>query len=71
MLTLPDCIVTTLAVFAPLFSTPVFRHVEILVAGAILTPGRHTVTNALRMMGLAQTRRFQNFHRVLKRSDAS
>jgi hypothetical protein len=68
MLTLPDCIVAILASFAPLFSTPVFRHVQILVTGAILTPGRHTVTNALRVMGLSQTHRFQNFHRVLNRA---
>jgi hypothetical protein len=68
MLTLPDSIIAILATFAPLFSTPVFRHVQILVAGAILTPGRHTVANALRMMGLAHTRRFQNFHRVLSRA---
>lgn len=68
MLTLPDSIIAIIATFAPLFSTPVFRHVQILVAGAILTPGRHTVANALRMMGLAHTRRFQNFHRVLNRA---
>jgi len=70
MLTLPDSIVAILAQFAPLFTTPVFRHVQILIAGALLTPGRRTVTNALRLMGLAHSPRwkFQNFHRVLNRA---
>lgn len=39
-----------------------------LVAGALLTPGRHTVTNALRLMGLGNCTRFQCYHRVLNRA---
>ena len=31
MLTLPETIIAILAPFAPLFSVPVFRHVQILV----------------------------------------
>jgi hypothetical protein len=42
-----------------LFSVPVFRHVQVLVAGALLTRGRHTVTNALRLMGLGGETAFQ------------
>lgn len=68
MLTLPETIIAVLTNFAPLFSVPVFRHVQILVAGTLLTPGRHTVANALRLMGLAHIPRFQNFHRVLNRA---
>ena len=53
MLPLPTQIIAVLMPFAPLFSQPVFRHVQVLLVGAILTPGRRTVANALPVMGLA------------------
>ena len=68
MLPLPNEILAVLLAFAPLFSQPVFRHVQVLLVGAILTPGQHTVANALRVMGLQDTQRFQNYHRVLNRA---
>jgi hypothetical protein len=40
----------------------------VLVLGAILAPGKRTVTSALRIMGLSQEKQFQNFHRVLSRA---
>ena len=67
MPTLPDDIITILAAFAPLFSAPVFAHVQVLVTGTLLTPGRRTVAAALRAMGLAGDRHFGNYHRVLSR----
>ena len=54
--------------FAPLFSKPVFLRVKILLAGAILSPRTRTVSNALRVMGLAGEKHFQNYHRVLARA---
>jgi hypothetical protein len=36
--------------------------------GAILAPGKRTVTSALRIMGLSQDRHFANYHRVLNRA---
>jgi hypothetical protein len=36
--------------------------------GAILSPGKRTVTQALRVCGLSQERHFQNYHRVLNRA---
>jgi DDE superfamily endonuclease len=64
--TLPPKMVQALAPFAPLFSRRVFRHVQVLVAGAILAPGkRRTVASALRAMGLDQEKRFHRYHRVL------
>jgi hypothetical protein len=36
--------------------------------GALLAPGKRTVTSALRAMGLAHERGFQTFHRVLNRA---
>lgn len=67
MPTLPDNIIAVLAAFAPLFSAPAFAHAQVLLAGAILTPGKRTVTAALRVMGLATEVHFQNYHRVLSR----
>jgi len=63
--------IQVLSVFAPLFSRRVFQHVQVLLVGAILTPGRRTVTNALRMMGLQHERHFQTYHRVLNRAQWS
>ena len=57
--------------FAPLFSKPVFKRVEILLTGAILSLVSRTFTNALRMMGLSQQKHFENYHRVLNRDQWS
>jgi DDE superfamily endonuclease len=54
--------------FAPLFSDRVWRHAQVLLIGAILAPGKRTVTSCLRIMGLSQERRFVNYHRVLSRA---
>lgn len=65
---LPDAIILVLAPFAPLFSHRVWLHAQLLLLGAILTPGARTVTAALRATGLATERRFTNYHRVLNRA---
>lgn len=51
--------------FASCFTAAVWRHVLVLVAGTLLTPGRRTVTAALRVMGLDQVPGFAVYHRVL------
>jgi DDE superfamily endonuclease len=71
MLTLPAEIITLLMPFVPLFSPSVWKHAQVLLTGALLTPGQRTVTAALRAMGLAHTRQFQNYHRVLNRASWS
>jgi hypothetical protein len=48
MLRLPMDIIVLLAPLAPVFSRRVWRHVPMLVAGAILAPGRRLVSSALR-----------------------
>ena len=68
MPTMPGCILQILSPFAMLFSTPVWARVCVLVTGTILTPGRRTVANALRAMGLDQVTGFGNYHRVLNRA---
>src|SRR3984893_4162791 len=54
--------------FAPLFWKRTWERAQILFLGAILAPGKRTVTSALRVMGLSQERHFQNYHRVLNRT---
>ena len=45
-----------------------WRHAELLLIGAILAPGKRTVTSLLRIAGLGRERRFTNYHRVLNRA---
>lgn len=68
MLTLPAEYVTLIQAFAPIFSKRIWQHLQILVLGAILAPGKRTVTAVLRIMGLSQEKHFQNYHRVLNRA---
>jgi hypothetical protein len=68
MLTLPSEYVTLIQAFAPIFSKRIWQHLQVLVIGAILAPGKRTVTAALRIMGLSQDQHFQNYHRVLNRA---
>ena len=49
-------------------SERVWEWAKILLVGAILAPGKRTMTSALRVMGLSQERQFQNYHRVLNRA---
>ena len=68
MLTLPPAMLQALAPFVPLFSRRMWPRVLVLVAGTLLAPGKRTVTTALRVMGLAQSPRFERYHRVLNRA---
>src|SRR6266508_5576931 len=68
MLTLPKEFAILLTTFAPLFTKRLWHHVQVLLVGAILAPGKRTVTAALRVMGLAEAKAFQQYHRVLNRA---
>jgi hypothetical protein len=68
MLTLPSEFTAIILAFAPLFFNGVWRRALILLIGAILAPGKRTVTSALRAMGLSDERHFQMYHRVLNRA---
>src|SRR5918996_2163372 len=65
---LPPEIVRVLRVFEDGFSERVWGWVQVLVIGAILTPGQRTVAAVLRVMGLSDERQYQNYHRVLNRA---
>jgi DDE superfamily endonuclease len=49
------------------FTAAIWRHVLVLVSGALLAPGRRTVAAALRVMGLGEAAGFAVYHRVLSR----
>jgi hypothetical protein len=68
MLILPRTLVLVIGAFTPMFSKRVFEHAKLLMVGAILAPGRRTVTAVLRVMGNGDDRHFQNYHRVLNRA---
>ena len=71
MRTLPTTMIRVLAPFAPLFSKRVFLHVQLLLTGSILAPGKSTVASALRAVGLDKEKRFCRYHRVLSRASWS
>src|SRR6201994_3909654 len=66
--TVPPILLSWLAVFRPCFSAPVWNHVLVLVGGAVLAPGKRTVTQALRVTGLADKPGFGRYHEVLNRA---
>jgi hypothetical protein len=68
MRTLPTTMIRVLAPFAPLFSNCVWQHVQLLLTGSILAPGKRTVASALRAVGLDKEKRFCRYHRVLSRA---
>lgn len=68
MQTLPKRIIQVLRQFEAVFSERVWDWAKVLVIGAILAPGERTVAAVLRVMGCAEEKQFQNYHRVLNRA---
>ena len=54
--------------FRACFTAPVWEHVLVRVMGAVLAPGKRTVTAALRVMGLDAISNFTRYHQVLNRA---
>jgi hypothetical protein len=71
MLSVPVTLTQLIVRFLPLFSKRVWEHAQVLVVGALLAPGKRTVTAVLRVMGLSQEGQFQKYHRVLHRAQWS
>jgi hypothetical protein len=65
---LPPRLLSRLAGFVDLFTRPTWSHVPLLLAGAILAPGRRTVTATLRILGRERDPNFSTFHRILNRA---
>jgi hypothetical protein len=62
-----ETLATWMGPFRTSFTAPTWQHVLVLVTGALLVPGRRTVASALRVLGMAGTPHFSNYHRVLNR----
>src|SRR3954451_23385202 len=65
---LPTRFAAMILCFAPLFRHRSWRHAEVLLIGAILAPGRRTVSSILWISGPSRERRFVNYPRVLNRA---
>jgi hypothetical protein len=68
MLMVPKEFASCLTIVAPSCTTRVWPPVQGLLVGAILAPGKRTVTVALRVRGLAHVQACQSYHRVLHRA---
>src|SRR3954454_12766841 len=64
----PEPLAAWMGPFLAGLTRPTGRHALVLVAGAILAPGRRTVAAMLRVVGLGQAPTFTNYHRVLNRN---
>ena len=69
MLNLPPTMINMLKPFAPCFhGVTTWKKAQVLLVGAILTPGKRVVTEMLRVMGLSESRQFAQYHQVLNRA---
>lgn len=65
---LPACLLARLAGLPELLTRPTWTNALLLIAGAILAPGKRTVTAALRILGRDQDTDFPIYHGVLNRA---
>ena len=68
MLSLPSAAEPLIVSLSVAFTEPTFNRIVPLVVGAILTPGRHTVTALLRTMRGLATGHWSDYHRVFSRA---
>lgn len=61
-------ILAVLSSFAPEFSQPTFKNIQILLNGAIVCRGARRISSILRVMGLSFGSNFSKYHRVLNRA---
>jgi hypothetical protein len=65
---LPEHLLLLLAGLPRVFTRPTWQNVLLLVAGAILAPGKRTVMAALRILGREHENDFPIYHGVLSRA---
>ena len=68
MPTLPEVIVSLLLPFERLFDPRTWRKAQLLAVGAILSPGKRTVSSALNILGIGEHGDFAIYHQVLNRA---
>ena len=61
---MPRSILQLLGYFAPLFSTPTWKNILVLVRAHLMSRGRRTFTDLLRLAGHKDDGNFSRFHRV-------
>ena len=54
--------------FRTAFTEPTWRNASVLAMGALLAPGKRTVSSCLRITGNAECKSFSSFHQVLNRA---
>lgn len=64
----PVILRTCLQPFRRFFTVPIWEHVLILLMGALLAPGKRTVTAVLRITGRRAATNFTCYHQVLNRA---
>jgi hypothetical protein len=65
---IPAVLAGWLSVLRSCFTAPACNRVVVLVAGAVLPPGKRTVTQALRVMGLGKQPQLRRYHELLGRA---
>ena len=68
MFTLPEVIVSLLKPFENLFDPRTWHKAQLLAVGAILSPGKRTVSAALSALGMSDRTDFSLYHHVLNRA---
>jgi hypothetical protein len=64
---MPDFALPVLTIFQPTCSTPTYNRFLVLLVGALLTTGRRTITNLLRIVGHQAPGHMSSSHRVFSR----
>jgi hypothetical protein len=59
MLLLSSGFASLIEIFAPLFDSGVWSYAQLLLVGAVLAPGKRTVTSVLRSVGLGVRNTFR------------
>ena len=65
---MPDPIMDIMTPFAPVFQQRTWDKIPVMLMGAILAPGKRTVSSILRVMGLSTINNFARYHHVLSRA---
>src|SRR5215475_859730 len=69
MLSLPGFVIAVIDPFAQaMWGVSTWDRAQVLLIGAILAPGKRTVSAVLRVMGRADERNYARYHEVLSRA---
>lgn len=64
----PQILRDWLQALRPCFTAPSWEHMLVLIMGAVLAPGKRTVSASLRMTGRAEAKNFSSYHQLLNRA---